>query len=83
MKNFKTEYTEIMYIIIYDENKGNINNNIDFILMIDDYNEIKKNLNFILKNNIWIYLRNINFSIEEDDKEIIDDKDKKIGYIIL
>ena len=34
MKNFKTQYTERMYIIIYDENKGNKNNNIDFILMI-------------------------------------------------
>jgi len=81
MKNYGNSNTKVMYIIIYDENKGNINNNIDFILMIDDYNEMKKNLNFILKNNIWIYLKNINFPIVDDEKEIINDKGEKIGYI--
>ena len=81
MKNFVIERTENMYIIIYEENKGNMNNNIDFILMIDDYSEMKKALNFILENSIWIYLKNISFSIEEDEKEIINDKGEKIGYI--
>ena len=82
MKNFQTEDIKNIYIIIYEENKGNINNNIDFILIIDDDNEMKKALNFILENNIWIYLKNINFSIEEEDeKEIKNDKGKKIGNI--
>ena len=43
---------------------------------------MKKNLNSILENNIWSYLKNINFSIEEDENEIINDKGEKIGYII-
>ena len=30
MKNFKAEYYDKVYIIIYEENKGNMNNNIDF-----------------------------------------------------
>ena len=81
MKNFKTQYTENMYIIIYEENKGNVNNNIDFILMIDDYNEMKKSLSSIIENNIWIYLKNIGLSIEDDEKEIKNDKGEKIGYI--
>ena len=80
MKNFQTESIKNIYIIIYEENKGNMNNNIDFILMINDYDEMKKALNLIL-NNIWIYLKQINFSIEEDEKEIINDKGKKIGNI--
>ena len=82
MKNFVTKYTENMYIIIYEENKGNINNNIDFILMIENYNEMKKILNFILENNIWNYLKIINLSVEEDEKEIRNDKGEKIGYIV-
>ena len=82
MKNYVTKYTENMYIIIYEENKGNVNNNIDFILMIENYNEMKKILNFILENNIWNYLKIINLSVEEDEKEIRNDKGEKIGYIV-
>jgi hypothetical protein len=81
MKNYDTNNTENMYITIYEENKGNVNNNIDFILMIDDYNEMKKSLSSIIENNIWIYLKNIGLSIEDDEKEIINDKGEKIGYI--
>ena len=36
MKNYDTSDTEAMYIIIYEENKRNKNNNIDFILWIDN-----------------------------------------------
>jgi len=45
---------------------------------------MKKAINFILQNNIWIYLRKINFFIEEEEngKEIINENDKEIGYII-
>ena len=82
MKSFVAKYSENLYIVIYEENKGNINNNIDFILMIDDDNEMEKVLDFILKNNIWNYLKMINLSIEEDEKEIKNDKGKKIGYIV-
>ena len=81
MKNYVTSHTKSMYIIIYEEYKGNKNNNIDFILRIDHYNEMKKALNFILENNIWIYLKNIGLSLEEDDKEIKNDKGENIGYI--
>ena len=81
MKNYDTSNTKVMYIIIYDENKGNKNNNIDFILRIKHYNEMEKALNSILKNSIWIYLKNLGFSIEENEKEIINDRGEKIGNI--
>ena len=42
MRDFHEANTKNMYIIIYEENKGNINNNIDFILKIYHYNEFNK-----------------------------------------
>ena len=45
------------YITFYEENT---NNNIDFFLIIEDKNQIKKHLNLILNNNLWFYLGLIN-----------------------
>ena len=73
---------DFIYIIIYDLQKGNINNNIDYILNITDNNEFEKVCDYILKNNIWNYLKKINFLIEDEYKEIFNDKNKKIGYIV-
>ena len=81
MRDKHEENTENMYIIIYEENKGNINNNIDFILKIYDYNNFKKICNFILQNNLWIFFKKIDFSEKEDEKEIRNDNGVKIGYI--
>ena len=73
---------DFIYIIIYDLQKGSINNNIDYILNITDNNEFEKVCDYILKNNIWNYLKKINFLIEDEYKEIFNDKNKKIGYIV-
>ena len=81
MRDFKQENTENMYIIIYEENKGNINNNIDFILKIYNYKDFKKVCNFILENNLWIFFKRIGFSEKEDEKEVKNDNKVKIGYI--
>jgi len=82
MRDFDEGNTTNMYLTIYDENKGNINNNIDFILKVYDYNDFNKVCNFIIKNNVWIFLKNINFPEEEDINDIINENGKKIGYII-
>ena len=81
MRDFHEDNTKNMYIIIYEENKGNINNNIDFILKINDYHYFKKICNFILENNLWIFFKKIDFSEKEDEKEIKNDSGVKIGYI--
>ena len=81
MKDQHNEIKDFMYIVIYDLKKGNINNNIDYILNITDSKEYDKACNYILKNNIWNYLKKINFLIDDGYKEIFNDENKKIGYI--
>jgi len=81
MRDFKEENIKNMYIIIYEENKGNINNNIDFILKIYHYSDFKKVCNFILENNLWIFFKRIDFSEKDDEKDIKNDNGIKIGYI--
>ena len=81
-KDYNSEIKDFIYIIIYDLKKGNINNNIDYILNITDDIEYDKACDYILKYNIWNYLKKINFLIEDEYKEIFNDKNKKIGYII-
>ena len=82
MRDFKKEVTRSMYIIIYEENKGNVSNNIDFILKYKDYNDLQNACKFILENNVWIFLKNIDFSEDKDEKEIKNEDDQIIGYII-
>jgi len=43
------------YIIIYDPKTKSINNNVDYILKIEDKLEMNKACEFILQNNIWNY----------------------------
>ena len=81
MRDFHEDNIKNMYIIIYEENKGNLNNNIDFILKIYDYKNFKKICNFILENNLWIFFKTIDFSEKEDEKEIKNNNGVKIGYI--
>ena len=69
----------INYITFYEENKDN---NIDFLLIINNKEQNKKHLNLILNNNLWFYLELINFYYTDVEKEIFDDKGKKIGYFI-
>ena len=45
------------YIILYEETEGNKNRNVDYILMIKDKKERKNICKYILKHNIWNYLK--------------------------
>ena len=84
MRNFE-DYEGKMpfsYIIIYEKNKVDHNNNIDYILIIDDYNERIEAQNFILKYNIWNYFKKIKFSKNDDYKVIINKQNNNIGLII-
>ena len=67
------------YIIIYKENK---NNNIDYIITIKDQKRMEEALNYILKNNIWNYIKKIGYKEEDEYKEITDDKNNIIGNIV-
>ena len=82
MKDHHDEIKDFIYIVIYDLKKGNINNNIDYILNITDNKEYDKACDYILKNNIWNYLKKINFLIEDEYKEIFNKNNKKIGFIV-
>ena len=67
------------HIIIYKENK---NNNIDYIIKIDDKIKREEARNYILKNNIWNYIKKIEYTEEDDYKEIYDNEKNIIGYIV-
>jgi len=82
LRDFIKEVTRSIYIIIYEENKGNINNNIDFILKYKDYYDLQNACKLILENNVWIFLKTIGFSEDENEKEIKNGNGKIIGYII-
>ena len=69
------------YIILYDPKKENINKNIDYILKIQDKLELHEARDFILKNNIWNYMKKINFSYEDEYKVILNKNNEKIGYL--
>ena len=82
LRDFQKDVTRSMYIMIYEERKGNINNNIDFILRFKDYNELQNACKFILEKNVWTFLKTIDFSEEKDENEIISNDGKKNGFII-
>ena len=67
------------HIILY---KGNKNNNIDYVIKIGDKKRREEALNYILNNNIWKYLKKIEYKEEDEYKEIYDDKKKIIGFIV-
>ena len=67
------------HIIIYKENK---NNNIDYIIKIKDQKRREDARDYILKNNIWNYIKNIGYKEEDEYKEITDEKNNVIGYIV-
>lgn len=69
------------YITLYNENEKN---NVDFILyyIIEDNNEIQKNLYLILNNDFLHYIEINKFSHEEESNIILNDKKEKIGYLL-
>ena len=83
MKDKRDEFNPFAYIVLYNGKKKKFNNNIDYFLRIEDRDELKDNLNYILKNNIWNYFKEINYSYKDEYKRIINSEGKKIGYLIL
>ena len=83
MKDQSNENTPFAYITLYNEKKSKYNNNIDYFLKIDDRKELDKNINYILKNNIWDYFKAINYSYKDEYKIILNSERKKIGYLVL
>ena len=80
MKDKKGE-SEYRYIILYKENEEESGNNIDYILVIKDFEQRKKEVNFIINNSIWKYLEKINLTINDEYKDIVNDKMEIIGTI--
>jgi len=83
MKDKYNEKSPYAYIALFNEKKKKFNNNIDYFLRIDDREELDKNLNYILKNNIWNYFKEINYSYKDEYKIIKNSEGKKIGYLVL
>ena len=83
MKDQYNESYPFEYITLYNGKKKKFNNNIDYFLRIEDREELDKNLNYILKNNIWNYFKEINYSYKDEYKRIINSEGKKIGFLVL
>ena len=79
MKDLK-QNSSYRYLILKEDKKDFTNVNIDFILMLNDKNEMEKTCEMILKNSIWNYLKNIGFTIHEKFK-VISKNNGRIGYI--
>ena len=83
MKEQDNENSSFAYITLYNEKKGKFNNNIDYFLEINDRKELNKNLNYILKSNIWNYFKALNYSYRDEYAKIINSQRIKIGYLVL
>ena len=83
MKDPHNEMSSFAYITLYNEKKEKFNNNIDYFLKIDDREELKNHLNYILNNNIWNYFKKINYSYKEECQRFTNNKGKTIGYLVL
>ena len=83
MKDIHNEGSSFAYITLYNEKKEKFNNNIDYFLKIDDREELKNHLNYILNNNIWNYFKKINYSYKEECQRFTNYKGKTIGYLVL
>jgi len=59
------------------------NDNIDYFLYIKDSSEMDKILDYILRNNIWNYFKEINYSYKDIYKILNNSKGKEIGYLVL
>ena len=72
MKNPNDEKDEkpFRYIILYNELKENIGNEINFFLYIKDKNKRKETVDYILKNNLTNYFKKIDYNYKEENKKI-------------
>ena len=77
----KSHNNDLIYYItlLYDDNDDN---KVDYILLFEDKNKIRENLNIILKKNFWSYFKLINFSFDLESTDILDyNMYKVIGHI--
>ena len=75
------DYDEIKYyysyITLYNEEKKDFDDDIDFILRINDREQMKQAINSILTKSIWIYFQELNYNYEDKYKMIKEYKNKK------
>ena len=67
------------FIIVFEENK---NNNFDYILIIKSKEERDKARDYILRYNIWNFFKKIKFTEKDEYKEIFDEKNNNLGFIV-
>ena len=83
IRDRNNENSSFACITLYNEKNKKFNNNVDYLLIIDDIKEMNKHLNFILKNNIWNYFKIIKYQYKDEYKIILNTEGKTIGYLIL
>jgi hypothetical protein len=83
MRDTENESSPFAYITLFNEKKKKFNNSIDYFLKIDDLEEMDKNLNYILINNIWNYFEDINYFYKDEYKRVINYERKIIKSIVL
>ena len=76
------DHLPLRFIVLYNEIKDNIGNEVNFLLYIKDKTKRKEAVNYILQNNLWKYFEKINYKIKEDFQKIFDEKKRIIGYLI-
>ena len=76
------DHLPLRFIVLYNEIKDNIGNEVNFLLYIKDKTKRKEAVNYILQNSLWKYFEKINYKIKEDFKELYDEKKRIIGYLI-
>ena len=72
----------LRFIVLYNEIKDNIGNEVNFLLYIKDRDTRKIAVNYILEHNLWKYFEKINYTIYKDYQKIYDEKGETIGYLI-
>ena len=70
------------YIILYNEIKDDMGNEIDFFLSINDKNERQAAVDYILEYNLWNYFKKIKFCYKDEYKRIYNESKKEIGIIV-
>ena len=76
------DHLPLRFIVLYNEIKDNIGNEVNFLLYIKDKTKRKEAVNYILQNNLWKYFEKINYKIKEDFQKLFDEKKRIIGYLI-
>ena len=70
------------YIILYNEIKDDMGNEIDFFLSINDKKERQAADDYILRYNLWNYFKKIKYNYKDEYKRIYNESKKEIGIIV-